>query len=152
MSLPNVSTLDTRRNRIAVALANACLRLANDSYRKVLTGAVIVGIHEAARQAKRRGAACNCTPDYPDSPACSVHGYFAGAPDPEQPDPPRDGDLLGRLLDEQRQQWQERHGDFVPRDACKHWGHKPGEWRYSCCACSGIPNGCDNCSDAEETT
>lgn len=29
---------------------------------------------------------------------------------------------------------------------CKHWGHDPGEWRYSCCACSGAPFGCDNCS------
>ena len=29
---------------------------------------------------------------------------------------------------------------------CAHWGHKPGEWKYFCCACSGAPGGCDNCS------
>lgn len=36
---------------------------------------------------------------------------------------------------------------YLPGDpaACEHWGHEAGEWKYSCCACSGLPNGCDNC-------
>lgn len=28
---------------------------------------------------------------------------------------------------------------------CLHWGHEKGEWKYSCCACSGIPGGCEFC-------
>lgn len=33
---------------------------------------------------------------------------------------------------------------------CEHWGHEEGDWKYSCCACSGIPNGCANCSGIDE--
>lgn len=29
---------------------------------------------------------------------------------------------------------------------CKHNGHEEGEWFYACCACSGLPNGCDECT------
>jgi hypothetical protein len=32
-----------------------------------------------------------------------------------------------------------------PTATCEHWGHPEGEWKYSCCACSGIPNGCERC-------
>lgn len=28
---------------------------------------------------------------------------------------------------------------------CEHWGHQPGEWFYACCACSGVPGGCEHC-------
>lgn len=28
---------------------------------------------------------------------------------------------------------------------CEHRNHAPGTWDYSCCACSGIPNGCEHC-------
>lgn len=34
-----------------------------------------------------------------------------------------------------------------PTANCEHWGHEPGEWKWSCCACSGLPNGCDNCTE-----
>lgn len=29
---------------------------------------------------------------------------------------------------------------------CTHHGHEDGEWFYACCACSGHPNGCEECS------
>ena len=29
---------------------------------------------------------------------------------------------------------------------CEHWGHAEGEWKYSCCACSGMPGGCKHCA------
>ena len=35
---------------------------------------------------------------------------------------------------------------------CTHsdiW-HQPGEWKYSCCACSGMPNGCDACREGPD--
>ena len=36
-----------------------------------------------------------------------------------------------------------------PTANCEHWGHEPGDWKWSCCACSGLPNGCDNCTEYE---
>lgn len=123
-------TINTRRNRVVVRLANLLLRAAGSEYRAALHdhiraglamsasaagvasvlraahtaadeldewdgeassslggcspgGVVRHAVHEAAGLEVDTCPACNCIcgPDYPDEPACPVHGYFAGAPD-----------------------------------------------------------------------
>lgn len=77
--LPDFSALNTRRTRIAVALANTCLRLAHPGYRTVIRNTLALGFEEATRRALARDLRCTCSPT-----PCEAHGHRPAMPDDEE--------------------------------------------------------------------